>query len=148
MPLTRALVPGNPSAPQRRQGSLTRKTLGRYPALSLADAREAWRIDRAKLAKGENPKAAAYIATDTFTGVMEDWLKRDQGDDRTRGEVERVLRKDIVPTLGHRRFADINRREIAVCINRNRRPRGCHPRPALPFVSASAFSLGGWRRHH
>ncbi|MGO8839882.1 MAG: Arm DNA-binding domain-containing protein [Methyloceanibacter sp.] len=39
----------------RSGGKLRRETLGRWPAISLADAREAWRKTREAIAKGEDP---------------------------------------------------------------------------------------------
>jgi hypothetical protein len=64
----------------RYQGKQRRKTLGKYPALGLAEAREKWREARAKLDKGEDPAAEAVAAqgSDGFKDVMERWLALDR----------------------------------------------------------------------
>ena len=43
----------------RWQGKQRRLTLGSWPALELAEAREAWREARKKLSQGEEPTATA-----------------------------------------------------------------------------------------
>ena len=63
----------------RHGGKLKRDTLGRWPAISLADARAAWRKTRAAIAKGETPQRdGARVPAMLFEFVVEDWLKRDQ----------------------------------------------------------------------
>ena len=50
-------------------------------------------------------------ATD-FEGVFEEWLRRDQSEKEGRAAVERLLRKDVLPTWGHREVSDISRRDV------------------------------------
>src|SRR6476620_8345289 len=64
----------------RINGRLRRMTLGTYPALSLADAREAWRNARNDAQSGREP-TRPRDPTDidsTFERALENWLKRDQ----------------------------------------------------------------------
>ena len=101
----------------RWQGKQRRLTLGHWPALELAQAREAWRETRKKLSKGEEPTATPTIAADKFEDVLADWLKRDQGGNRSHDEVKRILHKEVLPAWGQRRIAEIRRREILELID-------------------------------
>jgi integrase len=103
----------------RLHGRQRRLTLGPWPALTLEGAREAWRTARENLTRGKEPTAqpARSDAPDLFRTVLADWLKRDQGDNRSHNEVKRVLEKDALPKWRDRRVAEINRREIAELID-------------------------------
>ena len=97
----------------RWQGRQKRLTLGPWPALELAQARDSWREARKRLAAGQEPVAApAVVAADNFASVVAEWLKRDQAGNRSRGEVERILRREALPAWGHLRIADISRRQM------------------------------------
>ena len=65
-------------------GKLRRDTLGRWPAISLADARDAWRATRQAIAKGETPQRRKS-PTMLFEFVVEEWIKRDASQ-RNKGE--------------------------------------------------------------
>src|SRR5262245_10127277 len=62
-------------------GKQRRMTLGTYPAISLAKARDEWRKARQDVAAGRDPaKIFRREASGTnFESVVRDWLKRDQG---------------------------------------------------------------------
>jgi integrase len=95
-------------------GKLRRMTLGTYPAMSLAQAREAWREARGDVQHGRDPalsRKREKPAT-AFAGVAEEWLKRDQAQNKSLSEVRRILDRDVTPILGHRQMADIGRRDI------------------------------------
>ena len=55
----------------RLRGKLKRMTLGRYPAMSLADARQAWRDANATLQQGEDP-ARPPATAESFEAVAAD----------------------------------------------------------------------------
>jgi integrase len=95
-------------------GKLRRMTLGTYPAISLAQAREAWRKARQDVAAGRDPaKVFKREASGTnFESVVADWLKRDQAKNKSLSEVERVVRRELVPAWGHRAVSEITRRDI------------------------------------
>jgi integrase len=98
----------------RMGGKLRRMTIGTYPAMSLADAREGWRTAREDVSKGRDPARVGKrekLATD-FESVSRDWLRRDQADNRSRREVERIVNRELVPAWGHRPIAEIGRRDI------------------------------------
>jgi len=95
-------------------GKLRRMTLGTYPALSLADAREAWRSARQDATAGRDPartRRNAKPATD-FESVACEWLKRDQTKNRSYREAERIARRDIIPAFGQRPIDEITRRDV------------------------------------
>ncbi len=79
----------------RLHGKLRRLTLGRWPSMELADAREAWRDARRLVDAGENPARARPVAADSFAAAADEWLKRDQAHNRSHAEVRRVIERDV-----------------------------------------------------
>src|SRR5689334_13220328 len=61
-----------------QSGKVRRITLGLYPAMGLAEAREAWRDARREVQSGSSPGNKQKAATG-FASVAEEWLRRDQG---------------------------------------------------------------------
>ena len=62
-------------------GRLRRMSLGTYPALSLAEAREAWRNARHRGTIRERPRdcpEATKPAPRILENVFDEWLRRDQ----------------------------------------------------------------------
>jgi integrase len=95
-------------------GKLRRMTLGTFPALSLAEAREAWRVARQDAAAGRDPARAhkrEKPATD-FENVAREWVMRDQAKNKSRREVERIVNREMIPVWGTRAIAEITRRDI------------------------------------
>jgi integrase len=102
----------------RWQGKQKRLMLGPWPAVELAQAREAWREAHNRLAKGLEPIAKPDIAADdSIASVVEDWLKRDQAENRSR-EGERYVRREAIPAWGALRIGDITRRQVLDLIDR------------------------------
>src|SRR5262249_40537765 len=101
----------------RHGGKLHRATLGRFPAMSLAEAREAWRNARKLVAKGENPVHARPASADMFASVAAEWLKRDQAGNRTAKRTEQTLKRDVLPLWGDRPIAGITRRDCIELID-------------------------------
>src|SRR6476659_2858067 len=65
----------------RIAGRLRRVSFGTYPAISLLDAREAWRAARIAVSKGIDPAAKPEVTverSDTFAVVVAEWIQRDQ----------------------------------------------------------------------
>jgi integrase len=81
-----------------------RVTLGRYPSLSLARARTA------ALEVREGRTAGSVAA------LTEAYLKSLQGN-RSAREVERRLRKDVLPIIGHIPLHDLHRRDVTRVID-------------------------------
>ncbi len=95
-------------------GRLRRLTLGTYPALTLADAREAWREARQDAQAGRDPARVHKRGTPAtgFAAVAEEWLKRDQAKNRSHDAVKRMIAKDVLPAWAHRNVTDLGRRDI------------------------------------
>jgi integrase len=92
-------------------GELRRATLGRFPAVSVAEARNAARIALRDMPEGRDPKieqAARAQAVEAGATTVADfsvrWLNevvRPKRKPRTRTDYERLLRDKILPALGH-----------------------------------------------
>lgn len=95
-------------------GRLRRMTLGTYPALSLAEAREAWREARQAVQLGRDPAIARKRAkpATAFAAVAEEWLKRDQAKNKSHATVERIVKRELLPAWGHRSIAELSRRDV------------------------------------
>jgi integrase len=96
----------------RAHGKVRRITLGRWPAMSLGEARDAWREARKAVDRGENPARQKPADADSFESVMAEWLKRDQAENRCTAEVERALRRDVLPAFEGRSITTIGRRDV------------------------------------
>ena len=49
---------------------------------------------------------------DTVRAAVEEWLRRDQADNRTVGEVRRIMEREILPAWGGRALRDVRKRDI------------------------------------
>jgi integrase len=101
----------------RLHTKLRRLSLGRFPGMSLDEARDAWRAARLAVDKGESPAHLRPTTADTFAAVAEEWLKRDQAENRSVGEVRRVIERDVKPAWGDRLIAAIARRDCIELID-------------------------------
>jgi Arm DNA-binding domain len=101
----------------RLHNKLRRLTLGRYPAMSLADARDAWREARKAVGKGESPTPRRPVYADSFAAVADEWLKRDQAQNRSVAEVRRVLERDVKPAWDGRLISTLGRRDVIELID-------------------------------
>jgi len=100
----------------RHHGKLKRRSLGRFPSVTLAEAREAWRRNRNVLEKGEDPTRVAPMPR-TFEAVTAEWLKRDQGGNRTAAEVARLIAREAAPAWQGRLIATIKRPDVLSLID-------------------------------
>jgi integrase len=100
----------------RSGGKLRRETLGRWPAISLADARDAWRKTRELIAKGEDPSSrnGAKAPAMLFEVVVEEWLRRDQSKNKPSSfyQATRSVEGDLLPAWRGRRVDEIGKRNI------------------------------------
>ena len=96
-----------------------RMTLGRYPGMSLADARVALAEAKRKVAHGEDPGARAVEQrraerlaetvselADLYIELHAKMKKKSWREDR------RVLDKDVLPSIGYYKAKDVERRDI------------------------------------
>jgi integrase len=93
-----------------------RLTLGTYPALSLATAREkAAAVQHAVQFKGADPASEkkAERAAETFAELAADYIERHaKREKRSWRKDVLILEKDVLPRFGNRKAKDITRREI------------------------------------
>lgn len=102
----------------RFDGKQRRLTLGSWPAMSLADARAAWRLARERIAAGEDPgKTQEPSGAGEFGAVAAEWLKRDQAGNKSYTDVQRLLEVDVLPHWRHRRVEDIGRKDVLELID-------------------------------
>jgi integrase len=95
-----------------REGKTKRITLGLYPAMTLAEARDAWREIR-------NGRGLPMVApTLLFESVFEEWLKRDQAENRSAAAVEARMRHHVLPYWKGRDIASINRPDVITIMDR------------------------------
>jgi integrase len=100
----------------RPNGKLTRLTLGLYPSMSLAAAREAWRAARERVQAGDPPKPPPQ-PKDSIEEVVRDWLERDQKGNASFSLVKQVVEKDVVAPLSGRTLHSITRRDVAAVLD-------------------------------
>ena len=98
----------------RFDNRLRRLTLGWHPAMTLGEAREAWREARRLVAMGQDPGTKPRKTSDTVANVVADWIKRDKREAKpsTIYQIESVLRRDVLPLWGGRDIGSISKREI------------------------------------
>jgi len=105
----------------RVHGKMKRATLGRYPALTLAKARQKAGETADAMRQGVDPAAAKRAARravrDSFEAVVDEWLKRDQAHNRSYAEVKRIIERDVLPAWQGRLISSITRRDVLELID-------------------------------
>ena len=105
----------------RVHGKIKRATLGRYPDLSLAKARRKAGETADAMRQGIDPAAAKRAqraaVRDNFEGVLTEWLKRDQAENRSHAEVKRLIECETLPAWRGRLMSNITRRDVLDCID-------------------------------
>ena len=100
----------------RYQGKPRKLTLGRFPKVSLSEARDraigAFKV----LEKGSDPKEATHTST-LFQDVFSEFLKRHVSQNRTAHEIERQFKTELLPVFRERQINEISRREISLFLN-------------------------------
>lgn len=101
----------------RAHGRQRKMTLGTYPAMTLAEARAAWREAKAAVDRGEDPASTKAEARrkdpDTVRSVAEDFItKYARPRNRTADEVARMFALHLYPKLGARPIAKVTRRDV------------------------------------
>lgn len=115
----------------RIQGKQRRMTLGAFPMMTLADAREACRDAKSKLDNSIDPAAAKMEAkqaaklaaepekVDTVRSVGEDFIRRYcKPRNRTADEVARMFENHLYPDLGERPIESVTRMDILRLLDR------------------------------
>jgi integrase len=97
------------------------RTLGTHPAMSLVEARDAWRAARISVRKGIDPFFNQSASrTDTFAVVVAEWVKRDKAGNKvaTILKLERIIAFDLSPAWGTRRVDSISKRDVIELLDR------------------------------
>ena len=102
----------------RLGGKLRRMKLDTFPPMTVAEAHDAWRQARDLVRAGEDPARSGDSGKVDFRSVFEEWMKRDQGENRSAGAVRQKLEKDVLPHWEHRPITDIGRRDCLDVIDR------------------------------
>ena len=87
----------------------TRATLGRYPQLSLADARQRAMTSLQMMADGEFNREKSF---DTFEQALEEWYSKDQSKNKSFGQVRSAVELHVRPALKNYKLKDIQKRDI------------------------------------
>lgn len=103
----------------RFNGEWRRDTLGTYPKIRLASAREMARAAQEAAGRGDDPRllkaaveaAQAQAEADTVTAIGERFIAKHAAQRRW-GELERVMRRDIMPEWGDRPVSSVTRRDV------------------------------------
>jgi len=98
----------------------TRRALGEYPALTLHGAREKAIQWRKQIKQGVDPshheahqrRAEARRRANTFRAVAEDFIAKKLPSERKGKEVERDIRRDLIPAFGDTPVTEITRLDI------------------------------------
>jgi len=102
----------------RENGASRRLTLGRYPALSLADARKKAHEALAKIARDETPVTrtqAAIISQDSFAARLDQFVEthcKRRNRASTANETERLLRRNFLTHWRSRQIATIKKSDV------------------------------------
>ena len=102
----------------RSGGKARMLTLGKYPAMSVAEAHEIASGHQARIDVGEDP--AAPVADSEAVSVARigaDYLKRRLKPGRTQKEFRRILEREVYPSWQGRSAASIQRREVVTLVD-------------------------------
>jgi integrase len=107
----------------RYQGRPRRFTIGTYPPLGLAEARDLARFALAEVQRGNDPatEKKEMRAADSFADLAERYM-RDYAAPKKRAssvkEDRKLLRRELLPAWGARKAADITRRDVIALVDR------------------------------
>ncbi|KAF0235296.1 MAG: integrase family [Desulfovibrionaceae bacterium] len=112
------------------EGTPRRMSLGKYPSMTLAEAREAHGKALADVERGIDPGAVATDAkrarkaAPTFHDLLEEFWTRELKATKSGPERKRLVEKDALPAWRTRKAKDITRRDIVVLMDevRDRAP--------------------------
>ena len=112
------------------EGKPWRMTLGKYPGIGLAVAREAHAKAMQEVQRGINPgrkqqeAKAERMAAPTIAKMLDEFWEIELRAKKSGMETHRLLQKDIFPKWGTRKVADLKRRDIVLLIDdiRDRAP--------------------------
>ena len=68
-------------------------------------------------AEKRSEQKADVEAKDSVRAAVDEWMKRDQADNRTVGEVRRIMDRQVLPVWGDRSLASIRKRDVIELID-------------------------------
>ncbi|AOE41224.1 integrase [Pantoea agglomerans] len=96
-------------------------TLGKYPLVSLADARDKAQDARRVIAGGQDPALLVkrQRSGTTFADIYREWEKRKSGQwsDHYKKDTARMFNVDILPLIGHMEATDIEPLQVLTVIS-------------------------------
>lgn len=102
----------------RANGKLVRKSLGRWPEISLAQARETWRKTREAVARGETPqREGTKTSVMRFENAVEEWLRRDQSDNKSFYQVTRGVEAHLKPAWQGKAIDKITKADVIALLD-------------------------------
>ena len=108
-------------------GARRRMTLGSYPGVSLAMAREKYAQAVQALQRGIDPGVKARAArakrksAPSFQDLLDEYWDLELGKTPTAKERRRLVEKDVIKPWGKRKVADITRRDTVLLLDRVRK---------------------------
>ncbi|MCW5699258.1 MAG: integrase arm-type DNA-binding domain-containing protein [Rhodospirillales bacterium] len=107
----------------RVNGKQRRETIGRYPAVTLADARKRAAAIFEAVRGGADPKETrkrekAHAEARRFEVIVEAFLTRHASRNRTADETRRVFERYVLPTWRGRQIDEISRRDVAELLDK------------------------------
>ena len=113
-----------------------RISLGRYPEISLAQARKLATAALGDLVSGVHPKVRAdQQKANTFAALVEQFLRRPAAvRQRTASEIEKAINRHLIPRWGRRVASEIKRRDVIAML-------GAIDAGAGPYMAAKALAL-------
>lgn len=109
----------------RIQGKETSYTIGEYPAITLADARQKHQQVRQLVRDGISPVQAREqdkqmkSSVQDFAQIASEWIdsRLSENTDRYRKQVRAALDKDILPLIGHKAMSEITAADVLKVID-------------------------------
>lgn len=108
-------------------GAPKRMTIGRYPALSLAEAREKHSVALMEVQKGIDPAAkareakAARLAAPTFKDLLDEFVELELKGRPATADRKRMIEKDVLPVWKKRKVQSITRRDAVLLLDEVRK---------------------------
>ena len=107
----------------RLRGRLLRLTLGEFPKFGPQVARDRARYALEQVERGHDPRPLMRptrdftgIETQTVTGIAEEFISRHAAQRRW-PEFERVVRKDVIPTIGKKQIRAVTKTDIVALLD-------------------------------
>jgi integrase len=100
---------------RRIKGRMLRSTFGRYPDLTLANARLKAPYVLADMADG---LTEGQRRTDLFSVVLDEWLKKDQAKNKSVHQVKVAMYRHALPAFGPMPVASITKRDVNKLIDK------------------------------